>query len=150
MRKLYLLLTLGIGALSLTACGGGIDLGTVDLDLSGPYEHVRFSGNLENADGLPTIIAFRVLLDGNPAQTAVLAQPATAAGLAGSWIGGKGGQRRLRIFIDQQTVSPSLYRITSLTVEHVNTEGRVTSRVELDPRTASLATGEAIEWVFRL
>lgn len=147
MKKLYLALTLGICALSLAACDGGVDLGTIDL--FGPVERVRFSGSLENADGLPTIIAFRVLLDGNQAQTATLAQPATATGLSGSWPGGK-GQRRLRVVIDQQTVSPSLYRITSLTVEHVDKENRVTNRVELDPRTASLATGEAIEWVFRL
>jgi len=147
MKRFCLLLTLGICALSLAACDGGVDLGTIDL--FGPVEHVRFSGNLENADGLPTINAFRVLLDGNPAQTAVLAQPATAAGLSGSWPGGKGGQRRLRIVIDQQTVSPSLYRVTSLTVEHVDQESRVRNRIELDPRTASLGTGEAIEWVFR-
>lgn len=147
MKRLCLFLTLGICALSLAACDGGVDLSGINL--LGPGEHVRFSGNFENADGLPTLVAFRVLLDGNLTQTAALAQPAAAAGLSGSWPGGKGGQRRLRIVLDQQTVSPSLYRITSLTVEHVDKENRVTSRVELDPRTASLATGEAIEWVFR-
>lgn len=147
MNKLRWLLTLGICVLSLAACDNPVDFG--GLDFSGPIEQVRFSGKLENAEGLPTITAFRVLLDGQLAQTATFSEPVAAANLSGTWWVGR-GQRRLKLVMDTQTVSPSLYRITSLTAEHWDGEGRLANRVELDPRTVSLATGGEIEWVFRL
>lgn len=138
---------LGICVLSLAACDNPLDFGPIDL--SGPYEHVRFAGKLENAEGLATITAFRVLLDGQLVQTTTPLAPVTSANLSGSWLVGK-GQRRLKLVMDAQTASPSLYRVTSLTVEHWDSQGRLANRVELDPRTASLATGGEIEWVFRL
>lgn len=141
------MLTLGICVLSLAACDNPLDIGGIDLD--GPFEQVRFSGKLENGEGLATITAFRVLLDDQPVQTSTFPEPVTTANLTGVRFVGK-GQRRLKLVIDAQTVSPSLYRITSLTVEHWDAEGRLANRVELDPRTVSLATGGEIEWVFRL
>lgn len=146
MKDLRCFLTLGICVLTLSACKD-IDLGTIDL--SGPYEHVQFSGSFENADGVATILSFRVLIDDNVAQSTTLTQPAAASRLTGSWPVGD-GRRRLKIVLDGQTVSPNLYRITSLVVEHHDSQGRIANRIELDPRTASLATGEAIEWIFRL
>lgn len=146
MKSLRRFLTLGICLVSFPACKD-IDLGTIDL--SGPYEHVQFSGSFENADGVATIQSFRVLLDDNVAQFTTLTQPAAATRLSGSWPVGD-GRRRLKIVVDGQTVSPSLYRITSLIVEHHDSQGRIANRIELDPRTVSLATGESVEWIFRL
>jgi len=139
-------LTVALAVLSFAGC----DQSLGELDLSGPSAQVRFSGSLENAEGLATISGFRVLLNGVPAQARMLAEPAGAAPLAGSTPSGRDQQHRLSIVIDAQTSSPSLYRVTSLTVQHQDSDGRVTRQLTLDPRTASLRTGEAIEYAFRL
>lgn len=134
-------------ALTLMASAGCDDNVLGDLDFSGPLPHVRFTGGIENADGVATISTLRVLLNGVPAQVTTLAQAAVGAPLSGYSAAGR-GEHRLSIVMDSQTVSPSLYRVTSLSVQHEDSNGRVTSRITLDPRTASLRTGEAIEYAF--
>lgn len=145
-RRIAASVTLALAILSLGGCKG---LGDFELDLTGPTPQLRFAGSLENAEGLATISGFRVLLNGIPAQSTTLGQAAAAAPLAGSWPAARNQQHRLSIVIDAQTASPSLYRVT-LSVRHEDTNGQVTRELTLQPRSASLQTGGAIEYTFTL
>jgi hypothetical protein len=138
---------LALAILSFGGCDNG--LGDLELDLSGPSPQLRFAGSLENAEGLATISGFRVLLNGVPVQSTTLGQAAAAAPLAGSWPAVRDQQHRLSIVIDAQTASPSPYRVT-LSVRHENSDGQVTRQLTLEPRSASLQTGGAIEFIFTL
>jgi hypothetical protein len=131
-------------AATLTSCGGG-----GGSSPTAPSGFLAIAATVVVAEaGAPTIQEARLVLDGTVVWVAASTTPALSAILIDQGSSIASGHHTLSVVIAAQTVSPSSYQVLAPDVSIFTAAGARVKDIKLDNRSASLATGQSIDYGF--
>jgi len=141
MRKTKMALAVA-GALALAACGGGGHSPTTPAGST-----TIFSTVLLDQQFAATILDAKLVVDG-----VVVAESASTVAASVTILAGQGslssGHHTLSVVIAAQTVSPSAYTALAPDISIFDASGTRIKDIKLTDRSATLATGQSIDYAF--
>jgi|HubBroStandDraft_3_1064219.scaffolds.fasta_scaffold43328_2 hypothetical protein len=132
-----------LSAVLFTSCGGGSSSPTAPSGLLAVVATVVL-----NQNGVPTLLDVRLVLDGTVVGGASGATPGQSAILLDQGSAIASGHHTLSVLVAAQTVSPSPYQVLAPDVSIFNSAGVRIQDIKLPDRSASLATGQSIDYTF--
>jgi hypothetical protein len=129
---------LAVAGLSLAGCHS-----STPTSSSGPT--IIITGSVINSALQPTLLEAQLLFDGTEVMDGTLPAPGPSINLSAEGPT-TSGAHVVTFLIANQTSSPNKYTVTGATVEELDANGNVTLNIPLPTMTATLATGQVIQY----